>query len=522
MLLNHSRSDFDLRRPTSIPNRRPFNPYGEVESDEDKDKDKDKLRSFSNFLPSLQDESYEQEDPSVETDEDDDQKAIQRRKAQNKSATSSSSTDHQPTTESDYSSSSDDTQSQGRPTRTPSSGQAPKRLRDSAGSPELHHTSSIQPPFRTYSAFWGLSRTDSTLTSSQTMTPPRDPDSPQRPKHAPEPPEKRHRARFPFPESVAALNYDRSALRLPVSASVGSLTSSGSFSSSKPLSSSRSTSSLVGGPARFNAKVPPSFPNPFYTPAVTDPPMPKKGAEPVEPGGTVPRLIGDFVIAHSSQTTVGETSRVTFAKHRLDGMLYAIKTKLSSGSTIREQLREVHAMAALGRHANLVAYFGSWIDEAGHLSVQMEWCNGTLYSDITGRLVYTPKELVSAGRDLLSALKHVHAHGLLHLDVKPENIFYVRTPERKLFKLGDLGLVKRASEAEFGDEGDGQYYKLDSGDKPTAFHDLQALGFSLSELSLTVPLIDFLPPLLVKWLNGSLTEDLRCSDMLYLLQNTVV
>lgn len=40
--------------------------------------------------------------------------------------------------------------------------------------------------------------------------------------------------------------------------------------------------------------------------------------------------------------------------------------------------------------------------------------------------------------DLLMAVKHLHDHDLIHLDIKPENIFISRDG---ISKLGDFGLV---------------------------------------------------------------------------------
>ena len=41
--------------------------------------------------------------------------------------------------------------------------------------------------------------------------------------------------------------------------------------------------------------------------------------------------------------------------------------------------------------------------------------------------------------DLLMAVKHLHDHNLVHMDIKPENIFL--DIENQSCKLGDFGLV---------------------------------------------------------------------------------
>lgn len=50
-----------------------------------------------------------------------------------------------------------------------------------------------------------------------------------------------------------------------------------------------------------------------------------------------------------------------------------------------------------------------------------------------------PRELAKLGMDLCTALEACHEKGILHRDVKPENVFY--SPITKTFKLGDFGIA---------------------------------------------------------------------------------
>lgn len=59
------------------------------------------------------------------------------------------------------------------------------------------------------------------------------------------------------------------------------------------------------------------------------------------------------------------------------------------------------------------------------------------------RGVTTEKMLVDMSIDICRALSHCHAHGILHRDVKPGNIFIIESDAGKRFVLGDFGCCRR-------------------------------------------------------------------------------
>lgn len=65
-------------------------------------------------------------------------------------------------------------------------------------------------------------------------------------------------------------------------------------------------------------------------------------------------------------------------------------------------------------------------------------------------------------REMLLALDFIHRHGMVHLDLKPENIFI----KNDQFKLGDFGLVSKTTSHNDVEEGDSRYMskELLSGD----------------------------------------------------------
>jgi membrane-associated tyrosine/threonine-specific cdc2-inhibitory kinase len=87
-------------------------------------------------------------------------------------------------------------------------------------------------------------------------------------------------------------------------------------------------------------------------------------------------------------------------------------------------MREIQSVACLAEHPNVVKYFRSWQQDS-HFYIQMELCEAgnlrTLLDSLSEPLlesqVWRYIEQVAAGLD------HIHNHGVLHLDIKPENIF---------------------------------------------------------------------------------------------------
>ncbi|XP_002985199.2 wee1-like protein kinase [Selaginella moellendorffii] len=154
----------------------------------------------------------------------------------------------------------------------------------------------------------------------------------------------------------------------------------------------------------------------------------------------------------------GDFSYVYEVLKRLDGCLYAVKhsnRRLLNEGDRRKALREVQALSCLGYHENVVRYFSSWF-ENDFLYIQMELCETNL-RDESLAWTFTEKKLTEAMFQLLNALKHLHSHGLAHLDVKPDNI-YIR---KGVYKIGDFGLACRIDGAISIEDGDSRYLPME-------------------------------------------------------------
>lgn len=173
----------------------------------------------------------------------------------------------------------------------------------------------------------------------------------------------------------------------------------------------------------------------------------------------------------------GEFGSVFKCVKRLDGCIYAIKrSKKPLAGSIDEQnaLREVYAHAVLGQHPHVVRYYSAWAED-DHMLIQNEYCNGGTLSDIISENYRTLRFLSEMElKDLLlqvsRGLKYIHSTSLVHMDIKPSNIFISRKTVSfvdegdeddgltgsVVYKIGDLGHVTRVSNPQV-EEGDSRF-----------------------------------------------------------------
>ncbi|XP_037110655.1 wee1-like protein kinase [Syngnathus acus] len=173
----------------------------------------------------------------------------------------------------------------------------------------------------------------------------------------------------------------------------------------------------------------------------------------------------------------GQFGAVYKCVKRLDGCLYAIKrSKKPLAGSVDEQnaLREVYAHAVLGQHRHVVRYYSAWAEE-GHMLIQNEYCNGGTLSDVVadnaGRHAHLSElELKDLLLQVARGLKYIHLMSLVHMDIKPSNIFISRKAVSScdegddeeglntnvVYKIGDLGHVTQAINHQV-EEGDSRY-----------------------------------------------------------------
>lgn len=124
----------------------------------------------------------------------------------------------------------------------------------------------------------------------------------------------------------------------------------------------------------------------------------------------------------------------------------------------REFFNEVRAVARLD-HPKVVSLldFGEVPEAAadplhelvsGSPWLAMEWIEGRTLADAT---VWSWSRLESVVQDVLDALAHAHARGVIHRDLKPANVMFAMEGDVVRVKLTDFGIA-RHSDSESGDD----------------------------------------------------------------------
>jgi len=138
----------------------------------------------------------------------------------------------------------------------------------------------------------------------------------------------------------------------------------------------------------------------------------------------------------------GSFGDVFRCKSNIDGLEYAIKKsrRTYNGEADRaRQLREVQRVVNIPYHSHLVQLERAW-EEENHLYLQMELCAKSLNQKVEDGIALTETETWDVLIDMLLAVKHLHKHHLVHLDIKTDNIF-LTLDSPPMYKLGDFGIV---------------------------------------------------------------------------------
>ena len=110
---------------------------------------------------------------------------------------------------------------------------------------------------------------------------------------------------------------------------------------------------------------------------------------------------------------------------------------------VQRFLREAKVVQSL-HHENICTFFDTGLTETGEHYFTMEFLEGQALDEIIAKKHVLPPDvcvpyIIQAARGLCEA----HAHGIVHRDMKPGNIFVVQTPNAPEFvKILDFGVAK--------------------------------------------------------------------------------
>ena len=121
-----------------------------------------------------------------------------------------------------------------------------------------------------------------------------------------------------------------------------------------------------------------------------------------------------------------------------DGLQYALKRVEDK----EEAQREVEALKRVGDHPNVVRVHGTEVVR-DTTYVLMDYVQGESLDDYLGNFHWTLKTWWPVLLPLLRGVSHIHAAGLVHRDLKPDNIIMAPDQGSKRPVVVDLGLAKR-------------------------------------------------------------------------------
>ncbi len=158
------------------------------------------------------------------------------------------------------------------------------------------------------------------------------------------------------------------------------------------------------------------------------------------------RYVVRDVLGHGAMGAVYEVEAA-------DGTRLAMKAALpdleDGGEAVRRLAREGNALQLLS-HANIVAAIDQVV-EGGRLYLVMELARGQSLSAIVARGPLPPRRALVLVRQILDGVEHAHGRGVVHRDLKPDNVVVtvagsVDDPYDRV-KLLDFGLVKLLDDA---------------------------------------------------------------------------
>jgi serine/threonine-protein kinase len=179
--------------------------------------------------------------------------------------------------------------------------------------------------------------------------------------------------------------------------------------------------------------------------------------EPQPPSGvrklhTEEDLVGTMLLGRYSVTRKigqGGMGAVYEATHTLIGKRVAVKVlldKYARKEQVVARLEQEARLASSIGHEHIIDITDFGQTEDGRTFVVMEFLEGESLSELLNREGPLPEQrIIDIARQIASALGAAHAKGIVHRDVKPDNVFLLRRKDKDFVKVVDSASRSRCA-----------------------------------------------------------------------------
>lgn len=153
------------------------------------------------------------------------------------------------------------------------------------------------------------------------------------------------------------------------------------------------------------------------------------------------------VLMHSPASTIAECyswmdrSKPSFVLKAMDA------SSKKSSTSARNEIRLHHLLTNFSSHENVVHLHDSFRQKEKAYLILEHCTGGDLYEYISANGGMDEQQAKILFRKLAEAIAYVHDHGIVHLDIKPENLYFKASPlQVETIKLGDFGSAQLVEE----------------------------------------------------------------------------
>ena len=170
-------------------------------------------------------------------------------------------------------------------------------------------------------------------------------------------------------------------------------------------------------------------------------------AVPAGPTQNPPDPFAGSVFSALERLGAGAMGEVYRVLHRELGREFVAKVLHQRYAADRQMLDRVRVEAqALGRlnHPNVVSVTSFGVTRDGRPFLVMEYLRGrTLAAEVAARGALPAREAIHFTLELLAALEAAHAIGIVHRDIKPDNLFLAENSDgKRVLQVLDFGLAR--------------------------------------------------------------------------------